>query len=669
MIALTSTGAYAVSLQVSSKSQINSHIQQWHQVHSNPAASSSLFVLNRSSGIFVTSNKKLVAKPVISIAELGSPEAEITAFSLHPSFISNEQEGFGLLYTAHLEPRIKQQNKLASLEGSEQDAVLIEWKIDIANGGNSFLNKREITRLELAENFRISQLSFNPFAKVWDESFGQLFIALSAAGTNSETPIYSGSILRINPNQFGLRQFTIPQDNPFIDSELINNTLYIAGLGEVSEFIWPEKDKKNLLVRHKKNGQHQLTIMSAGQTFQQTTLRNSIAAYKSPLLQQAMVSYQGSKLSHLKGMTLLLSNKNRQWELQSVKMPSQSASKRPALVEWQHDSEGENNALLSLITDSQNELLIVDKQAQTILELTTDSIIAENSNRRAPTTTTSLQNNKEHIPAEILLLSGLLLIITIVWVGRFIYQRLHSARYNIRNQFKRFEIDNTNHVIELYKSHDKKPHISIEFEKITQVSIELNRQPLFEIDKDTLFTNTDDNSLREGFALEKRKKMQSSMMREITIKLTSHNKLFVICAYLRKGDNRITRCGFTEACNKVIDLCWLVSGQLRPDDIEPRLFFPEQPEPKKTQNTLYKQPQAQPASNEETTNSVGQVELEQKPIDAVKSQQMNNSATQDKIDTELITALQKLADLRAQGALTEDEFNQAKQRILQGLIS
>ena len=170
------------------------------------------------------------------------------------------------------------------MAGSEQDAVLIEWKIDIANGGNFFLNKREITRLELAENFHISQLSFNPFAKIWDESFGQLFIALSAAETNSETPIYSGSILRINPNQFGLRQFSIPQDNPFIDSELINNTLYVAGLGEISEFIWPEKDKENLLVRHKKNGQHQLTMMSAGQMYQQTTQKNYYCNIQEPTI-------------------------------------------------------------------------------------------------------------------------------------------------------------------------------------------------------------------------------------------------------------------------------------------------------------------------------------------------------------------------------------------------
>ena len=171
-------------------------------------------------------------------------------------------------------------------------------------------------------------------------------------------------------------------------------------------------------------------------------------------------------------MTLLLSRQSEQWELQSVKMPSQLASKRPALVEWQHNSEGNNNVLLSLITDSQNELLIVDKQSQTILELATDSISAENSNRRAPTSNASLQSNSEHIPTEILLLSALLFTVTVVWVVHFVYQRRYSARYNIRNQYKRFEIDNTHHVIELYRSHEKKPHISIEFEKITQVSIE-----------------------------------------------------------------------------------------------------------------------------------------------------------------------------------------------------
>ena len=507
----------------------------------------------------------------------------------------------------------------------------------------------------------LGQLSFNPFAKVWDDDYGLMYIALTNQLSNQDHALYTGSILRINPTPFGLRQFTIPSDNPFIGDDANSNALYVTGLGEIAEFIWPEKGRSLLLVRHQHQQKHQLSLVSAGQNLALSSSEATIATYDGNMVNQAMLSYQGRELAHLRNMTLLLESDENQWQVQSIKMPRQQDNLRTPLIEWQLPKTAENtHSSLALVKAANNEIVIFDKAKQVLSRLTT-TMLTTIEDSHDETTKSSFAASNKYAPI-INAIVGTIIVACCLWLAHFIYRKKNSARFNIRNQFTRFEIDFAQQTIELFKSHEQQANQTIPIRQITALSIALNKHEVAEISITSPFGNSADEQLRKQFAQEKRVKMQPDMMREITLVLTTTEQgVITICAYLRKGDHRVTRNDFTEACHHVVDLCWLVTKQIAPNDAEQRKFIPQVTEPPKALATLFTKP-LHLKNTSKTTSELNHDENNQ-----VNSTTVPNNT--DKIDTELITALEKLAELKTQGALTQEEFDQAKQRVLQGLIS
>ncbi|MGL1957594.1 MAG: SHOCT domain-containing protein [Colwellia sp.] len=268
----------------------------------------------------------------------------------------------------------------------------------------------------------------------------------------------------------------------------------------------------------------------------------------------------------------------------------------------------------------------------------------------------------------------------------YLFYRLKIKNFTVKglltNHYVYIELSESNQQIGLYRRHQNSTDTIINLANIVNAEIQLNNTSVGIINSEprTGFTNNLEQDLRGAFIKEHANKMVDERTRQITLVLTDNkNKHYCIYLYLRKGDNRITRKSYYNVIDDLLDLYWLIAQQINADNTEIRNI--KKAKPSIIKNYTFSQQNNAELNAESSTEPI--VPPENRVQDKVANTQKNNNAiTQEHtekvadkaanreiIDTELVNALERLVRLKQQGFLTEEEFKQAKAKLLKGLLN
>jgi len=685
---------------------------KWLQLIAHPVNSQQYYARNKQGQIYLIEQEtkgktKAQAQLLLDFTQQSSTDntlKTLNAFTLHPNFHLKEQQGFVTFYTAHTEAtnkssstkRIQERNAKLSVSF---DGVITEWQLDLTNPNKLHLNNtREILRITLpnAQN-GIKQLSFNPYAKSWNDNFSLLYIALDSTDSLSQFPLYSGVILRINPEKFGMNDFTIPATNPFLKNKHIHNSFYLVGTQHIQQFIWPDKNKEQLLISHQyqsnNNTVHNglkyqwLSLSQGGEDWRENTPKKVIYKSSKQLSDNQIILYRGRNTPALHNKLLILQKSNNQWQLSSLNNANyvnQSSEKIVSpQIEWPLSKMLTASNSLQFYTNNKAELLFLQQDIGAISELFQDNI--QLSKAEKPSSNTSL---------------FLFIIILFTSIASYLFYQTKvnnkSAKATVRRQFAHISLDEEKQAVDLFKRHQKTAEKSIELEDIKQCQILLSDNIIGTIDDDAGkgFSDQHEQTLRDIFNKEHTEKMIDGKIRRINMVITDKKHSYITCLYLRKGSDRITKRGYYQVIDDLIDWCWLFANKINPDNTGNRKAKPKISIAKQAQSEhklhdetpLHKQAAIiRPATHKETSQSNETIlsKAIEKPMVASTTDLPNGETNNEKdndngteknintglIDAELVNALEKLVKLKQQGFLTPEEFSQAKAKLLKNLIS
>ena len=257
-----------------------------------------------------------------------------------------------------------------------------------------------------------------------------------------------------------------------------------------------------------------------------------------------------------------------------------------------------------------------------------------------------------------------------------------SAKKIVSQQFSHIEISESQRQIGLYRRHESSAEIVIDVVDIVNSEIQLNEHRVSVINTITGhgFSNGKEQDLCAIFTKEHIDKMIDGKVRMINLQLTDkQNKHHIICLYLRKGSNRITKKGYFNVIDELVDWCWLVAKAINPEHTGTRAVKSVKKVSDKTEASrivqnetpLHNQAAAiRPAThNEVKLAELPEITKVKVPIAKTENEDEQVAVQKNSIiDTELVNALEKLVNLKQQGYLTSEEFAKAKEKLLQSLF-
>jgi len=659
---------------------------QWLPLVSHPNNSEQFFIANKAGQLSLVDDMDELHLLLDLNKNNASKHSSIklTAFELHPNFSLRNELGYGTFYTAHLESIDKKSRTKRIQDIGEEiilkfDAVITEWQFSSTNNQKVDLNtKREVLRIAVPENsITIKQMSFSPFIKSWNDGFGLLYVALNGQ-EKWQKPLYSGVILRINPAKFGLRSFTVPISNPFIKEKDIRDEIYLLGGQDIKQFVWPSKDSDDILLSHRYKDKSLLSLTNIKNDWRIDAPKNII--YQGDKIVESALLYRGTHLPNLRNQLLLLIKENQDRSIESLSIkPSvnmNTAEENKLQKEWQFtDEQLASNSEVSFSSSRNGEILILDKTAGLILQIS-----QENSARKAP-----VQQNVTPAQTQPNSNNKLLIIILIVALGAIFYffkRSSLSAKAIVRKQFAHIELSESQQQIGFYHRHQKSIDTIIDIMNISACEVRLNDKVINVIDRNVGhgFDQEKEQDLRAIFATEKVDKMINGKIRQISLSfIDNHNKSYIVCLYMRKGSNRVTKKSFSVVIDDLIDWCWLIATKINSDETAKRMKKPSissepetnSAEPSQNEDLLANQASENHASAYKIlkTEPVAEKELiSEEPIPMDVEEGRNTVEQSGAIDTELVNALEKLVDLKQQGFLTQEEFTKAKENLLRSLF-
>lgn len=658
----------------------------WKQAVVNPNNKQQYFIFNESGQLHLV-DEELSAKALLDLNKSNHDKQNFsfTAMALHPNFSLRDQSGFGVIYTAHLEPINKKNTTKRIQERSSEltltyDAVITEWTFNtITYQQVDESTKREVLRIGLPNNeLSIKQMSFNPSIKSWNDDFGLLHIALNG-DEKWRKPLYSGVILRINPDKFGLRSFTVPANNPFLKDAKINDAIYALGAQHIKQFIWPDKNTDRILLLHRYGNNDLLSMVSNGNDFrEQGALK--VAKYKSVEPINSIALYKGRQLTVLRNKLLFLQNSSTHWQMYSLPLSVTSAIKKeqqPPTVEWQLPAQQFLTInQLSLVSNFLSELLLLDNTNKLLYRFN-----QENSTPKV-VDVKPLSTDRDYSQYALLAFALLILIAIGVYLVKF---NKVSAKKLVRKQYASLKLSESNQQISLYHRHKKSADAVIEILDIVSSRVLLNEQSICLINLDVKygFSNAKEKDLRDTFTKEHVEKMVDGKLRQITLQLVDKQKhTYTICLYMRKGSDRITKKSYGAVIDDLVDWCWLIAQQINPNNTEKRKVIEKPSVNKKPLNNKNKEVplhhqasavkpvtysnEGNQAAKTDTVNMQKETNADEDQVKQTQFSETHKEAST--VDTELVDALEKLVDLKQQGFLTSEEFSQAKAKLFENLF-
>ncbi|NQZ22455.1 MAG: SHOCT domain-containing protein [Colwellia sp.] len=631
--------------------------------------SNQYFIANESSEIYRLKGKKISPFANFQLTKKTNQVFEkLTALTLHPSFAISGQPGYQTLFTAHIETakinnnvaRITLLNNPTSLPF---DAVITQWQLPTNN--HELPERREVLRIAVPSITHIIQkIAFNPYDKAWHDDYGLLHIALSNIAENVpkqlQPALYSGVILRVNPAKFGLRNYTVPNDNPFFKNSDINNEIFILGSQKIMSFHWSKKNVTKLFVQHIYGSKHFLSMAGKGADWRVNHQNKHVSAItnkgNNP---NELIFYSGKNLKDLSGSILYLLKSNKGWQLTSLSNPAEQNIKTAGAQHNQTVSLFNNNQLplkneVRLFTDHQNEPLLFDITNKQLLIFTNLEKSPSSTKNRPNEESAKETTENESTNAYSTLLLTLFFIVTVVIFYRLVPGN-KATKKQLKKQFARFEIDKTKNIVSFYKRHQIEIDSQLAITDIVESELLLNNYSLniINVDSDNGYSLAKENKTRSSFTGEHRNKLIEDEIRQVHLSLTDNKgKSYIVCMYLRKGNQRFTKTNFFDILEKMIDWNWIIAKQLNPQATEKRkiVVLTSQPATKTVSLIAKKNPSTKP-----------------EPVIELKAERTHTNSELHNIavhDTELINSLDKLANLKQQGFLTEEEFSLAKAKIL-----
>lgn len=190
----------------------------------------------------------------------------------------------------------------------------------------------------------------------------------------------------------------------------------------------------------------------------------------------------------------------------------------------------------------------------------------------APLMTTS-QNTASTIEFNSLVSISVIVVLLITVLVAFIKKRNKSnLKYILHHQYAYFDQQDNNGELNLYKRHEKKHSLSLSVNDICEYNILLNDINLSTInsEKQGDFSANNEADLRKAFAQEQQHKMVDERIRKLTVILTDiQSKKYVICFYLRQGNQRLTKTEFKTAIEEVVNWCWFFNESINPNSEVP----------------------------------------------------------------------------------------------------
>ena len=353
-------------------------------------------------------------------------------------------------------------------------------------------------------------------------------------------------------------------------------------------------------------------------------------------------------------------------------------------VEWQFTHQQiPARSQLSFVTNSFGEVLLLDN---------TENILYQLSQKKVGVSGSDLEPEVQERSSE----TGsnfLVLFIFSVVAGAFyliVKRSKFSAKTYVRRQYSRIELSESKQQIQLYRRHESDAEVILELSDIVSSEIQLNDIGLSFIncDEGHGFDRNKEQDLRTAFTKEHVHKMVDGKVRQVSLQLVDKQKQnFIICLYMRKGSNRITKKNYFTVVDDLIDWSWLISGQLNPVETAKREVssiekfvetekghaeeenaVPLHDQAEAIRATTHKAPSQTSLNETNETNSQIDTKVETKEPSMLYSHEIEHKNVDSAIDTELVNALEKLVNLKQQGFLTLEEFDQAKAKLLKNLF-
>ena len=636
----------------------------WHRAIASPLDNYHYYIARATGEIYLADARRSESSLLLNTAEFSNKDSfiELTAFTLHPSFRHPEQTGFLTFYTAHVEHHAPELNKkrLPKVQESSlvKDLVLNEWQVSKENYQEASLVK-EIMRVSspYKEN-KITKLAFNPYVKSWQDDFSFLYIAINKSIEDKTQAIYSGSILRINTRKLGFKPYIVPQDNPFINKNNIDNEIAILPADNIENIAWSKSDSKDLFITTLDTQQLSVFRTNYGDDWRKdkpvplhTTVHHNTAGHG--------MFYFGKNLNWLWQHYFELIKVQNNWRMTATSgLLSKVSSDINSLVWHVDDQQLSLEAELTLFPDNQGEplafspvsghlyrLFVIDEQAQI----------------------TQLNDSKQiRQPPDISIITIAFVLLLSTPMIYLMFHRMRHNRQSIRHQFTRLEFSNKTEQIRIYRPRQDKPSIELTVTEIIECSVYLNDIDLATVNVAKAFDNDVQASIEDALAREYRHKMVDDKIRKIEVSIkTKTNKEHIVCLYLRKGNTRITKNSYDDSLLFLFNWCWFISQKLHPNaKITRKLKLPVEPVTPVTKKPS-PAPKAEPAANESLPSSETVV---QQPTIVKHTLKSANEKTSIDQDTELVKALEKLVKFKEQGILSEAEFNQAKAKLLKDLV-
>ncbi len=666
----------------------------WQQLIVNPANTQQYFIIKRN-GQMLLADSDMNPPYLLLDLSVHHPKAssfvKLTAIELHPNFSLRDQDGYGTFYTAHIETLNKSSKTKRIQEQSNEielkfDAVLTQWQFSSSTYKKVDLKtNREVMRIAVPDSdMSIKQMSFNPYTKSWNEGFGLLYIALNGQGKWQE-PLYSGVILRINPAKFGLRSFTVPNDNPYLKTTEIKDEIYLLGGQDIKQFIWPDKNSNALLLSHRYKNQSLLSLTSILNDWREGAPKKII--YQNDSIIADILMYRGRSLPFLRNKLLLLTTESHSWLINSltIKLPFNKSMHLDNKVqqEWQFtDQQLTSESELKLSLNRDGEILVLDKIEGVVSHLFQEGLSTEalEAETIASDNIQSESTNNSYVFYIILIAIG----IVFYWLKRNGF----SAKSIVRKQFAHIELSESQLQIGLYHRHQRTTDTIIDLTDIKSCEVKLNEHAVNTISQQPGhgFNHAKEQDLRNIFATEKVDKMVDGKIRQVSLCFIDTNeKSYTVCLYMRKGSDRITKKTYSIVINDLIDWCWLIAEIINLDDTEKRKKKPITPpvsvvdsdEKNEKKVPLHEQaavirPATHEVMNDSQSSESGLPKEQLKVVEVdgnTENTEDNEVIAQSKtIDTDLVNALEKLVNLKQQGFLTQEEFIKAKENLMQSLF-
>ncbi len=667
---------------------------QWLQLVTHPNNIQQYFVINKTGQMYLVDNMQN-PHPVLDLNANNLKESssiKLTSIELHPNFALKGQLGYRVFYTAHLEVLDEKSRTKRLQERSDElilkfDAVITEWKFSSDDYQKVDLStKREILRIAVPDHtMTIKQMSFSPYAKSWNDNFGLLYIALNGQ-ENWQKPLYSGVLLRINPAKFGLRSFTIPNDNPYLKESKIKDEIYLLGGQNIKQFIWPNKNNENILLSHHHNDNHLLSLTNGQNDWRNGAPKQMI--YQSDKAIEYVLLYRGSNLSYLRNKLLLLRQKNQKWFIESLAVtPSvydNTLKENKPQQEWQLPSQQlTSSSEVTFSINRDGEVLILDKTAGMIFQMYQNSS-GDNTLVEEQVTTSEIQTSSTNS------LYIVFILMTAIGVVFYFFKRnKFSAKAVVRKQFAHIELSESELQIGLYQRHQSSTDTIIDIVDITNCKVKLNNQTINVINQKAGhgFNDAKEQDLRNILTKEQVDKMVDGKVRQVNLLITDINeKYYTVCLYMRKGSDRVTKKTYSVVIDDLVNWCWLIATKVNPDETGNRKKKPAIPsessidlaEQRQNQKPLHDQAAAirsithdalkTPHGEElELTNEQSVTQEDKEDVNLAEPLEQNN-VNSNTIDTELVDALEKLVNLKQEGFLTQEEFTKAKENLMRSLF-